>query len=307
MITPRWVTTKTQPIAIGDVVAYLAAAADLALPVDREIQIGGPDVTTYGGMIDELAVALGRRPPRRLVVPVLTPGALLALDRPRHARRRRRRPAAGRGPRDRDRRHRSIRHGAVRGSAIDAALAGPARGERRRTCSFIKIIRSSKKLLIRWAAKVSNMAPGAGTSSGVDSAAAEGLRAAAEPPGRHFRAGEQTLLLLATPLNFMVLRALSERPMRLAELRRATGLPAQTTLRGHLASLCEFGVIEKRQTAADALRGRERADADGPRPARRRAPARHLAGAGARRSGHAGVRPRPRRGQGLRRWLGLRR
>jgi uncharacterized protein YbjT (DUF2867 family) len=73
MITPRWVTTKTQPIAIGDTVDHLAAAADVSLAVDREIQIGGPDVTTYGGMIDELAVALGRRPPRRMVVPVLTP------------------------------------------------------------------------------------------------------------------------------------------------------------------------------------------------------------------------------------------
>ena len=45
----------------------------LEAPLDREIQIGGPDVTTYGGMIDELAQALGRRPPARFVVPVLTP------------------------------------------------------------------------------------------------------------------------------------------------------------------------------------------------------------------------------------------
>ncbi|MFN8163648.1 MAG: NAD(P)H-binding protein [Solirubrobacterales bacterium] len=73
MITPRWVTTRTQPIAIGDAVAYLSAASKLDLPVDRELQIGGPDVTTYGGMIDELARALGRRPPLRLIVPVLTP------------------------------------------------------------------------------------------------------------------------------------------------------------------------------------------------------------------------------------------
>lgn len=73
MVTPRWVTTRTQPIAIGDAVAYLAAASDLDLPVDREIQIGGPDVTTYGGMIDELARALGRRPPFRITVPILTP------------------------------------------------------------------------------------------------------------------------------------------------------------------------------------------------------------------------------------------
>lgn len=73
MVTPRWVATRTQPIAIDDVVASLAAASDLDLPLDREIQVGGPEVTTYAGMIDELARALGRRPPRRIVVPVLTP------------------------------------------------------------------------------------------------------------------------------------------------------------------------------------------------------------------------------------------
>jgi len=73
MVTPRWVATRTQPIAIDDVVGCLAAASALELPVDREIQIGGPDVTTYGGMIDELARALGRRRPLRIVVPVLTP------------------------------------------------------------------------------------------------------------------------------------------------------------------------------------------------------------------------------------------
>jgi uncharacterized protein YbjT (DUF2867 family) len=74
MVTPRWVTTRTQPIAIDDAVSFLAAAANLEAPLDREVQIGGPDVTTYGGMIDELARALGRRPPLRLTVPVLTPG-----------------------------------------------------------------------------------------------------------------------------------------------------------------------------------------------------------------------------------------
>jgi DNA-binding HxlR family transcriptional regulator len=62
------------------------------------------------------------------------------------------------------------------------------------------------------------------------------------------RAGERALTLLATPLNFRVIRALAERPMRLADLRQATGLPAQTTLRGHLASLGELGVVRKRPT-----------------------------------------------------------
>jgi uncharacterized protein YbjT (DUF2867 family) len=73
MITPRWVKTRTQPVAVADAIAYLAAAADLGLPVEREIEIGGPDITTYGGMIDELARALGRRPPLRITVPLLTP------------------------------------------------------------------------------------------------------------------------------------------------------------------------------------------------------------------------------------------
>lgn len=63
------------------------------------------------------------------------------------------------------------------------------------------------------------------------------------------RAGELILTVLATPLNVMILRALERRPMRLAELRQATGLPAQTTLRGHLASLAEVGAVRKRPTA----------------------------------------------------------
>ena len=73
MVTPKWTTIRTQPIAVEDVITDLAAATDLSLPLDREIQLGGPDVTTYGGMIDELAAAMGRRPPIRVTVPVLTP------------------------------------------------------------------------------------------------------------------------------------------------------------------------------------------------------------------------------------------
>ncbi len=73
MVTPKWVTTRTQPIAVEDILVYLAAASDLDAPLDREIQLGGPDVTTYGGMIDGLARAMNRRPPLRIVVPVLTP------------------------------------------------------------------------------------------------------------------------------------------------------------------------------------------------------------------------------------------
>lgn len=60
------------------------------------------------------------------------------------------------------------------------------------------------------------------------------------------RVGERALSLLATPLNALVLRALAAGPLRLAELRRATGLPPQTTLRNHLAALAEIGAVTKR-------------------------------------------------------------
>ncbi|HEY2717529.1 MAG TPA: winged helix-turn-helix transcriptional regulator [Solirubrobacterales bacterium] len=60
------------------------------------------------------------------------------------------------------------------------------------------------------------------------------------------RAGVRPLVILATTLNFLIIRALANGPLRLAELRRATGLPAQTTLRGHLSSLAALGVVAKR-------------------------------------------------------------
>lgn len=73
MITPRWVSTKTQPIAVGDVIAYLRAALEVPGSAGREIEIGGPQVTTYRGMMEEMARALDRRPPVQVPVPLLTP------------------------------------------------------------------------------------------------------------------------------------------------------------------------------------------------------------------------------------------
>jgi len=74
MITPRWVTTATQPIAIGDVIRYLAEAPAVDEARGRQIEIGGPSVTTYGGMMDAMARAMGKRPRPRLGVPLLSPG-----------------------------------------------------------------------------------------------------------------------------------------------------------------------------------------------------------------------------------------
>jgi uncharacterized protein YbjT (DUF2867 family) len=73
MIAPRWLSTPTQPIDIDDVVAYLAAAPAVERSAGREVQIGSPDVLAYGAMLDRMAVALGRRPPAKLPVPLLTP------------------------------------------------------------------------------------------------------------------------------------------------------------------------------------------------------------------------------------------
>ena len=73
MIGPAWLRNPTQPIAIDDVIAYLAAAPDVPGSERREVQIGGPDVLSYGDMLDVMADALGvgRRP--RVPVPLITP------------------------------------------------------------------------------------------------------------------------------------------------------------------------------------------------------------------------------------------
>jgi len=72
MVCPRWVYTRVQPIAIQDVLAYLVAALETPASAGRVIEIGGADVTTYGGMM--LGYAQARNLRRFLVpVPVLTP------------------------------------------------------------------------------------------------------------------------------------------------------------------------------------------------------------------------------------------
>lgn len=60
------------------------------------------------------------------------------------------------------------------------------------------------------------------------------------------RTAASALSLLSVPLNSLILRALGEGPMRLADLRKAVGGPAQTTLRGNLAGLQAIGAIAKR-------------------------------------------------------------
>ena len=72
MITPRWVSTPTQPIALDDIARYLAGVCGNEAALGGSFDAGGPEVMTYRRMIERIASLRGRRP-RLLEVPVLTP------------------------------------------------------------------------------------------------------------------------------------------------------------------------------------------------------------------------------------------
>ncbi|MGX1128458.1 uncharacterized protein YbjT (DUF2867 family) [Streptomyces glaucescens] len=74
MITPSWVRTRIQPVAVRDVLRALVGSAGMPAEVNRAFDIGGPEVLTYRDMMLRYARVAGL--PRRLVVPVpvLSPG-----------------------------------------------------------------------------------------------------------------------------------------------------------------------------------------------------------------------------------------
>jgi uncharacterized protein YbjT (DUF2867 family) len=76
MITPRWVNTRIQPIAIRDVLRYLVGSADMPPEVNRAFGIGGPDVLTYREMMQRYAAVAGL--PKRFIVPVHVLGVRLS-------------------------------------------------------------------------------------------------------------------------------------------------------------------------------------------------------------------------------------
>lgn len=67
MVTPGWVRTPTQPIAIDDVIAYLVGGLEFEGEESAVFEIGGPDRVSYGGLMHEYARQIGVR---RLMVPV---------------------------------------------------------------------------------------------------------------------------------------------------------------------------------------------------------------------------------------------
>ncbi|MET0275401.1 MAG: DUF2867 domain-containing protein, partial [Acidimicrobiia bacterium] len=73
MVTPVWVRSKVQPIAVRDVLSYLVAALDLPDGLNRRFDIAGPDVLTYEEMMQRYAKVAGLRRRMIVTVPVLSP------------------------------------------------------------------------------------------------------------------------------------------------------------------------------------------------------------------------------------------
>jgi len=73
MVAPSWLRTDTQPIGIDATIEFLRRAPRVPESEGREVQIGGPDVLSYGEMLDRMAVVMGAHPRRKVPFPLLTP------------------------------------------------------------------------------------------------------------------------------------------------------------------------------------------------------------------------------------------
>jgi len=73
MVVPRWATTRTQPIALEDVIRYLAGVIGNAAALGRVFEVGGADQVSYLEMLQQAAEVMNGRKPPIFVVPVLTP------------------------------------------------------------------------------------------------------------------------------------------------------------------------------------------------------------------------------------------
>ena len=132
MVTPSWVSTPTQPIALDDVARYLAGVCGHEAAYGEGYDTGGPEVMTYRQMIERIAAparpeAGDRRGAGADAVP------LLALAQPRHAGERLGRAAARRRAAQPDDRARGAdpeaaaarAHAVRRGGAAGARLSSP--------------------------------------------------------------------------------------------------------------------------------------------------------------------------------------
>ncbi len=73
MITPRWVQTRTQPIAVADAIAFLVGVLGVADAISETYDIGGPEAMTYGDMLRIVGHMPGGILKLIVPVPMLTP------------------------------------------------------------------------------------------------------------------------------------------------------------------------------------------------------------------------------------------
>lgn len=73
MITPRWVSTESQPIAVTNVLNYLVGCLESAQTTGQVFDIGGPEIVSYRQLMDIYAEEAGIRKRLIIPVPVLTP------------------------------------------------------------------------------------------------------------------------------------------------------------------------------------------------------------------------------------------
>jgi hypothetical protein len=73
MVTPKWVSTKCQPVSIADAVALVVAALTTEQPIAGVLEVGGADVVTYAQMMEIYARCAGLPKRFLLPVPVLSP------------------------------------------------------------------------------------------------------------------------------------------------------------------------------------------------------------------------------------------
>ena len=74
MVAPRWVNTRTQPIALDDVIRYLVGVMGRAEAIGQTFEIGGPQVLSYADMLHRAAILQNQRWLPVVALPLLTPG-----------------------------------------------------------------------------------------------------------------------------------------------------------------------------------------------------------------------------------------
>jgi uncharacterized protein YbjT (DUF2867 family) len=74
MVAPRWVNTRTQPIALDDVIRYLVGVLGQSEAIGQTFEIGGPEVLSYVDMLHRAALTQNQRRLPVVALPLLTPG-----------------------------------------------------------------------------------------------------------------------------------------------------------------------------------------------------------------------------------------